>query len=437
MSHPTLLIPLRTPIHTHQPACNNAVLQLPAFYQPTNLRVYTRATNTDDPNPMASAVDVLLNSTPVQDANWRGYILLNGLSLSEVGRWRVELYGVVFRTGENLWRISAGYVQVEIGFVDVRDGPYLCYQPDTTLNHNHNPVKSNMSPPQQPLSSPPPRHSEPSNPQSGAPPIDLSPLPFPTTPIILIPLRNSILDKFEDDSCNPAVIRLPAQEARFGGLSIHAYATKLLGTDTAAGAYIQNQAQAQNINAFINACVDPPSARQLNRVDLFNPVDVNPVDPAPGDVITFDLADLINGWNAVNRAPASQVNFPLNGNPATPVNLAPIDPANLFNGGPVNGLNPPSAVVVNGDAAVIYFHTRLNAIPVEDTLGQRSLVLSGLRFQDAGDWHVYIQLVRDGASVWWFDAGVIKVIDTNTNGVGPCLDEIGTGPLLCKDIFCL
>ena len=75
---------------------------------------------------MASAVDVLLNSTPVQDANWRGYILLNGLSLSEVGRWRVELYGVVFRTGENLWRISVGYVQVEIGFVDVRDGPYLC-----------------------------------------------------------------------------------------------------------------------------------------------------------------------------------------------------------------------------------------------------------------------------------------------------------------------
>lgn len=128
------------------------------------------------------------------------------------------------------------------------------YQPDTTLNHNHNPVKSNMSPPQQPLSSPPPRHSEPSNPQSGAPPIDLSPLPFPTTPIILIPLRNSILDKFEDDSCNPAVIRLPAQEARFGGLSIHAYATKLLGTDTAAGAVMNgpNDSQDQIQNRIQN-----------------------------------------------------------------------------------------------------------------------------------------------------------------------------------------
>ncbi|KAK3948653.1 hypothetical protein QBC32DRAFT_317590 [Pseudoneurospora amorphoporcata] len=93
-----------------------------------------------------------------------------------------------------------------------------------------------MPSPQQPLSSPPPHdYPEPppllsppaidppdadnddasyapssSNMNSEAPSPDLSPLPLPDTPTLTIPLRNSIMDNFEDDSCNPAVIRLPA-----------------------------------------------------------------------------------------------------------------------------------------------------------------------------------------------------------------------------------
>ncbi|KAK1774818.1 hypothetical protein QBC45DRAFT_454453 [Copromyces sp. CBS 386.78] len=135
MSSPRLILPLRTPIHTHTPACNNAVIQLPAFYQPANLRVYARATNTDDPNPLLSAFDVLLNSTPVEDSSCRRYVVLNGLTFSEIGRWRVELYGVEHRTGQELWRISAGHVQVEIGFADVGMGPYLTAE-ETQLLRN-------------------------------------------------------------------------------------------------------------------------------------------------------------------------------------------------------------------------------------------------------------------------------------------------------------
>ncbi|KAK1774817.1 hypothetical protein QBC45DRAFT_396708 [Copromyces sp. CBS 386.78] len=80
-----------------------------------------------------------------------------------------------------------------------------------------------MSSSQQPLSSPPPHDYPdlpdadnddasyaPSSSNSEAPSPDLSPLPLPDTPTLIIPLRNSIMDNFEDDSCNPAVIRLPA-----------------------------------------------------------------------------------------------------------------------------------------------------------------------------------------------------------------------------------
>ncbi|KAK1774816.1 hypothetical protein QBC45DRAFT_457492 [Copromyces sp. CBS 386.78] len=236
--------------------------------------------------------------------------------------------------------------------------------------------------------------------------------------------------------------------------------------------YIQNQAQAtQNPNqnpmqtngingGNINP-LNPAPASQVNIGDLFNPHAVNPTPASQVNNTSFDLIDLVyalNG-NAVNPAydyPASQVN---------PINQPPIDPANLFNGGPVGpinlapatttsgGPNPDSPAaatitntnmnaVLNGNNAITYFHTHLNAIPVQDTLGQRSLVLSGLRFQDPGDWHVYIQLVHDDGQVhgqvpgWWIDAGVVKVhMVGNGNGAdghGPGLDQIGTGPYLCE-----
>ena len=102
MSTPTLLIPLRTPIHTSTNACNNTTLRLPPFCPPHNLRVYAHATNTDDPNPMQSAIDVLLNSTPIQDAGLRRYVLLNGLSFPQIGRWRVQLYGKDYWSKEEL-----------------------------------------------------------------------------------------------------------------------------------------------------------------------------------------------------------------------------------------------------------------------------------------------------------------------------------------------
>nr|pir hypothetical protein B3E4.20 [imported] - Neurospora crassa [Neurospora crassa] len=49
-----------------------------------------------------------------------------------------------------------------------------------------------------------------SKPLTGAPFIDLSPLPVPPSPTLLIPLRTPIHNNFIHDSCNPAVIRLPA-----------------------------------------------------------------------------------------------------------------------------------------------------------------------------------------------------------------------------------
>ncbi|KAK3948652.1 hypothetical protein QBC32DRAFT_380631 [Pseudoneurospora amorphoporcata] len=213
--------------------------------------------------------------------------------------------------------------------------------------------------------------------------------------------------------------------------------------------YIQNQAQAtQNHNPIqtngINGNTNPAPARQVNMGDLFNPVNRQVNN-------SFDLIDLVTALNgnAVNPAymyPASQVN-PVN-------NQAPIDPANLFNGGPVGPINlaPAAAItnttnaVLNGNNAITYFHTHLNAIPVQDTLGQRSLVLSGLRFQDPGDWHVYIQLVHthdmDGqveVPGWWIDAGVVKVVHVRNgaqadgHGPGLGLDQIGTGPYLSSN----
>ncbi|KAL0470069.1 hypothetical protein QR685DRAFT_243635 [Neurospora intermedia] len=119
-----LIVPLRTPIHTSDDAWNNAAVQLPAFCQHTGLQVYAYATNSDAPSPLATAVNVRLSSIPVEDEGWSRYVVLNGLTLSRTGRWRVFLHGVV--RSEEVWRIPAGDVQVKIAFVDVGGGPYLC-----------------------------------------------------------------------------------------------------------------------------------------------------------------------------------------------------------------------------------------------------------------------------------------------------------------------
>nr|CAD11433.1 hypothetical protein [Neurospora crassa] len=101
-----LIVPLRTPIHTSDDACNNAAVQLPAFCQHTGLQVYAYATNSDAPSPLATAVNVQLSSIPVEDKGW---------------------------SREEVWRIPAGDVQVEIAFVDVGGGPYLSYSETQTL----------------------------------------------------------------------------------------------------------------------------------------------------------------------------------------------------------------------------------------------------------------------------------------------------------------
>ncbi|KAJ4380392.1 hypothetical protein N0V85_008769 [Neurospora sp. IMI 360204] len=75
-------------------------------------------------------------------------------------------------------------------------------------------------------------------------------------------------------------------------------------------------------------------------------------------------------------------------------------------------------------------HVYLTALPVLDALGHRSLVLSGLRFQDAGDWHVWICGVRNELVAWSIDAGVVKVVNPETwDGMNA---GFGRGPELCK-----
>lgn len=75
--------------------------------------------------PLSSAVQVQLSCIHVEDASFNRYVVLYGLSLPQIGRWRVTLFGTT-EEGQEVWRVWAGMVNVEIGFVDVGRGPYLC-----------------------------------------------------------------------------------------------------------------------------------------------------------------------------------------------------------------------------------------------------------------------------------------------------------------------
>ncbi|KAK3490149.1 uncharacterized protein B0T23DRAFT_405058 [Neurospora hispaniola] len=117
-----LIVPLRTPIHTSDDACNNAAVQLPAFCQHTGLQVYAYATNSDAPSPLATAVNVRLSSIPVEDEGWSRYVVLNGLTLPRTGRWRVFLYGVVplhrkvwQPKGDGTWTLNSTPFPLDVG----------------------------------------------------------------------------------------------------------------------------------------------------------------------------------------------------------------------------------------------------------------------------------------------------------------------------------
>ncbi|KAK3392228.1 hypothetical protein B0T20DRAFT_487670, partial [Sordaria brevicollis] len=122
-----LLLPLRTPIHSSiHPACNNTVILLPATCPAHGrpLQVFAHATNADFP---AAAVEVQLNSTPVVDPQYpyNRYVVLNGLTLPGIGRWRVTIWGEVEGLGE-VFQVDAGTVNVVLSWLDVGRGPWLC-----------------------------------------------------------------------------------------------------------------------------------------------------------------------------------------------------------------------------------------------------------------------------------------------------------------------
>lgn len=135
---------------------------------------------------------------------------------------------------------------------------------------------------------------------------------------------------------------------------------------------------------------------------------VNPVNPAPATVPNATSTTAIANTNGITHG---IINGITNGITNANANTSTILPA------------PPIQMTL---------HVYLTSIPVQDALGQQSLVLSGLRFQDAGDWRVCIYAARNERVAWSIDAGVVKVVNPATwDGV---VAGLGRRPDLCKCI---
>nr|CAD11432.1 hypothetical protein [Neurospora crassa] len=154
-----------------------------------------------------------------------------------------------------------------------------------------------------------------------------------------------------------------------------------------------------------------------------NPVD--PVNPAPATVPNATSATAVANTNGITNGVTHGIT---NGITNSTTNSTTNGITNCTTNANAN-LN--TSTTLPAPPIQVTLHVHLTSIPVQDTLGQQSLVLSGLRFQDAGDWRVYIYAARNERVVWSIDAGVVKVVNPATwDGV---VAGLGRRPDLSSD----
>ncbi|KHE79364.1 hypothetical protein GE21DRAFT_1266723 [Neurospora crassa] len=169
--------------------------------------------------------------------------------------------------------------------------------------------------------------------------------------------------------------------------------------------------------------------------------DINPVDPAPATVPNATSATAVANTNGIANGVTHGItngitNSTTNSTTNSITNCTTNGITNCTTNGITNGItnanaNLNTSTTLPAPPIQVTLHVHLTSIPVQDTLGQQSLVLSGLRFQDAGDWRVYIYAARNERVVWSIDAGVVKVVNPATwDGV---VAGLGRRPDLSSD----